>query len=40
MKKIGNKGFSAIEAVLILIIIGIIAGAGYFVYNTQKEKTA
>lgn len=38
MKKLNNKGFSVVEGLLILIIVGIIGGVGYFVYN-QNNKT-
>ncbi len=37
MKKLNSKGFGAIEALLILVIIGIIGGVGYFVYSSQKK---
>lgn len=37
MKKLNNKGFGAIEVILIVVIIGLIGGAGYYVYNSQKK---
>jgi len=37
MKKLSSKGFSAIEALLILVIIGMIGGLGFYVYNFQKK---
>ncbi|HEX5798371.1 MAG TPA: hypothetical protein VFX79_03365 [Candidatus Saccharimonadales bacterium] len=33
-----QKGFGAIEALLILVIIGIIGGVGYYVYNANKNE--
>lgn len=35
--KNNQKGFSAVEGLLILVIVGIIGGVGYFVYNSQKS---
>lgn len=37
MKKLNTKGFTAIEGLLILVIVGIIGGAGYYVYKSQKD---
>jgi hypothetical protein len=34
-----EKGFGAVEALAILIIVGIIGGAGYYVYNANKQDT-
>ncbi len=39
MKTTDQKGFSGLEGLLILVIVGIIGGVGWFVYNSQK-KTA
>jgi len=39
MKKLSSKGFSAIEALLILVIIGMIGGVGYYVYTQNKAAT-
>lgn len=36
MKKLGIKGFSAVEGLLILVITGVIGGVGYYVYNNQN----
>ena len=33
------KGFSAVEALLVLVIIGIIAATGYFVMHAQKQTS-
>jgi Tfp pilus assembly protein PilE len=32
-----QNGFSAIEALLIVIILGMLGGVGYYVYNSQKQ---
>ena len=37
MKKLNLKGFGAIEALLITVIVVIIGGASYLVYNSQKK---
>lgn len=37
MKKINKMGFSVVEGLLILVIIGIIGGAGFYVYNANKK---
>lgn len=39
MKKLNTKGFGAIEALLIVVIVGVIGGVGYFVYNSQKKTS-
>ncbi|HEX5456116.1 MAG TPA: hypothetical protein VFW77_01990 [Candidatus Saccharimonadales bacterium] len=39
MKKLNNKGFGVVEAILILIIVGIIGGTGVYVYKqNQSDK--
>jgi antitoxin component HigA of HigAB toxin-antitoxin module len=37
MKKLYQKGFSALEVVLIIVIVGLLAGVGYFVYKSKNE---
>lgn len=39
MKKLRNNrlGFGAIEALIILVIIGLLAGAGWYVYSRQNK---
>src|SRR5437868_750332 len=37
--KLNSKGFSAIEAILIFILISIIFGVGYYVFVSQKAAT-
>jgi len=39
MKKLNVRGFSAVEALLILVVLGLIGGAGYYVYQS-KNKTS
>ncbi len=40
MKKLNSKGFSAIEAILILIIVLMIAGVIFYVYKTQNKNNS
>jgi Tfp pilus assembly protein PilE len=35
--KYSQKGFSAVEGLLIVIILGMLGGVGYYVYNSQKQ---
>ncbi len=35
--KTNQKGFTAIEIVLILVIVGVLSFAGWYVYNSQKK---
>ena len=37
MKKLDSKGFGAVEALLIIVIVGLIGSVGYFVYGSQKK---
>lgn len=37
MKKINNEGFSVVEGLLLLVIIGVISGAVFYVYNANKK---
>lgn len=39
MKKLNTKGFGVVEGLLIVVIIGIIGGAGYYVYAQNQNKT-
>lgn len=36
MKRLGTKGFSAVEGLLILVIVGAIGGLGYYVYKNRN----
>lgn len=38
-QKINQKGFGAVEAILILVIIGLIGFVGWFVYNSNNKAT-
>ena len=38
MKKFGQKGFGAGEAIVIIFIVVILAGIGWFVWSKQKDK--
>jgi len=35
--KLNQKGFSGVEALLIVVIVAIIGGVGYYVYQSQQE---
>src|SRR5688572_16555420 len=37
MKKFNQKGFSVVEGLLIVVAIAIIGGAGFYVYNANKN---
>jgi hypothetical protein len=39
MKKMANKGFSALETVLIVVVIGLIGFIGWYVYSQNHKKT-
>ncbi len=36
MKQLNKSGFAAVEAILIVVIVGIIAGTGYFVWHAKQ----
>lgn len=38
-KKLNQKGFSAVEALLIVIILAILGGTGYYVYHANSKAT-
>lgn len=38
MKKLNQSGFSGIEIALTILIIGLIGGSGYLVYQRQQDK--
>lgn len=38
MKSIKERGFSAIETVLIVVIVALIGGLGYWVYHQRQTK--
>ncbi len=35
-----QRGFSALEVVLVIVIAGLVGGIGYYVYQTQKNNQA
>lgn len=39
MIRLNNEGFGVIEALLLLIIVGIIGGTGFYVYNANKSTS-
>lgn len=39
MKKLDNKGFGAIEGLLIFVIVGIIGGTSFYVYRQKQAET-
>jgi type II secretory pathway pseudopilin PulG len=40
MKKLSQKGFGIVEVLLLVVLVGIIAGAGWYVYQSQKKTNA
>src|SRR3990167_7517418 len=38
MKKLNQKGFSAVEAILIFVIIAMLAGVGWYVWKQNKSS--
>ncbi|HSW37358.1 MAG TPA: hypothetical protein VLG37_03265 [Candidatus Saccharimonadales bacterium] len=40
MKKLDIKGFSVMYAVLVIVILGIVGGAAYYVYQSNKTPSA
>lgn len=39
LKPINQKGFAAMEAVLVIVIVAILAGTGYYVYHANNKVT-
>lgn len=39
MKKIGQKGFTLIEILLIIITLSVVAGVGYYIYSSNKNDS-
>jgi hypothetical protein len=37
MKKLNAGGFGTLEVLLVIVIAGVIGGAGYFVYDSQRK---
>jgi predicted lipoprotein with Yx(FWY)xxD motif len=40
MKKFNQKGFSAVETALLLVIVGLIAFIAWYVFKSQNDTTA
>lgn len=38
MKKLNIKGFSAVEGLLIVILVALVAGIGFYVYNQSQKQ--
>lgn len=38
MKKLNTKGFGVVEGLLIVLIIIVLGGVGYYVFNSQKKQ--
>jgi hypothetical protein len=38
MRHINQKGFGAIQLILVVVLIGLIGGTGYYVYRAQDKK--
>lgn len=38
MKKLNTKGFSVVEGLLIFVIVGLIAGVGWYVVNNRSDS--
>lgn len=37
MKKLNTKGFSAVEVLLVILIVAVLGGIGYMVYNNRNK---
>jgi len=40
MKKLHQKGFSLVEGLLIVVLIGLIAGVGFYVYRQSQDNNS
>jgi len=40
MKKLNQRGFAALEIVLVIVVLMVLAGAGYFVWQKQHDTTS
>lgn len=38
-KSLNQRGFGAVEALLIIVIVGIVGGTGYYVYRANNNST-
>jgi hypothetical protein len=40
MQKIGQKGFTLVEGLLVVIALCLVGGVGYYVYNSSQNKNS
>jgi Tfp pilus assembly protein PilE len=40
LRKMNSKGFAVIEAILIVVIVGLLAGVGYYIWHTNQQTKA
>jgi predicted lipoprotein with Yx(FWY)xxD motif len=40
MKKLNQKGFTPVEWILLLVIVGLVAGIAWYVFKSQNDTTA
>src|SRR5438309_2039093 len=38
MKKLNQKGFAALEIILVVLLLAVISGAGYYVYTSRHDS--
>ncbi len=38
MKKLNSKGFSAVEVLIIVVIVGVLGGVGWYVWNNKQKN--
>lgn len=39
MKKLNEKGFGVVEGLLVVVIVALLGGAGFYVYNSNKKTS-
>ncbi len=39
LKSLNQKGFAAIETILVVVILAIIGGTGYYIYQANNKAT-
>lgn len=40
IKQINQKGFAALEVVLVIVVVAILAATGYYAYNSNKKASS
>jgi hypothetical protein len=40
MKKLKTKGFSAVEGLVILMLVGVVGGVGWYIYQTKHKASS